>query len=83
VLVDISDPEVICALDRVDAGARLAAARTRDYVELQLARARVQGLRAGVEYAQALYPNDPLIFDSLAPLSPDGAPLLTWIPAAP
>jgi hypothetical protein len=24
------------------------------------------GTRAGVEYAMALYPNDPLIFDSLA-----------------
>ena len=31
--------------------------------------ARVQGLRAGVEYAQALYAHDPLIFDSLAPLT--------------
>ena len=43
--------------------------RARNYVELQLAWARVQGLRAGVEHAQPLYPNDPLIFDSLAPLT--------------
>jgi hypothetical protein len=38
-------------------------------VELQLSRARVLGLRSGVEYAQALFPNDPLVFDSLAPLT--------------
>ena len=38
----------------------------RAYVELQLARARVQGLRAGVGFAIALYPNDPLVVDSLA-----------------
>lgn len=43
--------------------------KTRNYVELQLARARVLGLDAGVDHAQALYPNDPLVFDSLAPLS--------------
>jgi hypothetical protein len=40
----------------------------RQYAELQLTRARLLGLRAGVEYAQALYPNDPLVFDSLAAL---------------
>ncbi len=40
--------------------------RTRPYVELQLARARVWGLRAGGEYAQPLWPNDPLLFPSLA-----------------
>jgi hypothetical protein len=38
----------------------------RQYAELQLTRARLLGLRTGVEYAQALYPNDPLVFDSLA-----------------
>ena len=30
---------------------------------------RVLGLDAGVTHAQALYPNDPLLFDSLAPLT--------------
>jgi LmbE family N-acetylglucosaminyl deacetylase len=43
--------------------------KTRNYVELQVARARVLGLDAGVAHAQALYPNDPLLFDSLAALS--------------
>ena len=40
----------------------------RSHSDLQLARARVHGLRAGVAYAQALYPNDPLVFGSLAGL---------------
>lgn len=43
-------------------------AATRDYVALQLARARVLGLRAGVEYAMALWPAEPLVFDGLAAL---------------
>lgn len=43
-------------------------AQTRHYVEFQEARARVQGGRAGVALAQALYPNDPLLFSSLAAL---------------
>ena len=41
----------------------------RRYVELQLARARFWGMRAGVEYAIALFPNEPLVFDSLAQTS--------------
>ena len=46
-------------------GAHASQLATRNYVELQLARARVSGLRAGVAYAQALYPNDALVFASL------------------
>jgi hypothetical protein len=42
--------------------------RTREYAELQLARARIRGLSAGVMHAQALFPNDPALFDSLLPL---------------
>jgi hypothetical protein len=41
---------------------------TREYVELLLTRARLLGLRAGVGYAQALYPADPLLVDGLAQL---------------
>lgn len=37
----------------------------RSYVDLQLTRARLHGLRAGVEYAIALFPNDPLVVSSL------------------
>jgi LmbE family N-acetylglucosaminyl deacetylase len=43
-------------------------AQTRPYSTLQLARAGVNGARCGVPAAIALYPNDPLVFDSLAPL---------------
>jgi LmbE family N-acetylglucosaminyl deacetylase len=68
VLMDVSDPKVVAAWTAA-MEAHASQLSTRNYVELQLARARVQGLRAGVEYAQALYPNDPLVFGSLAPLA--------------
>jgi len=42
---------------------------TRNYAELQLARARVLGLRSGTGHAQALYSEDPLVFASLEPLA--------------
>ncbi|HEX2100066.1 MAG TPA: hypothetical protein VHF69_05365, partial [Candidatus Synoicihabitans sp.] len=41
---------------------------TRNYVELQLTRARLLGLRAGCAHAWPLFPNDPLVFESLQPL---------------
>jgi hypothetical protein len=40
----------------------------RSYVELQLTRARLRGLRAGIGHAIALFPNDPLVLGSLAEL---------------
>ena len=68
VLLDISSPKVIAAwIAAMEAHATQL--RTRNYVELQLARARAQGLRAGVDHAQPLYPHDALVFDSLAPLT--------------
>ncbi len=42
--------------------------RTRRYVDLQTARARLLGLSAGVEYAQALYPVDDLLLRGLSEL---------------
>jgi N-acetylglucosamine malate deacetylase 1 len=42
--------------------------RTRRYVELQIARARLLGLTTGVEYAQALYPVDDFLINNLAQL---------------
>ncbi len=68
ILMDISDPKDVAAWTAA-MGAHVSQLASRNYVDLQLARARVQGLRAGVEYAQALYPNDPLVFGSLAPLA--------------
>ncbi len=43
--------------------------RTRNYIELQLTRARLNGLRAGVEHAIPLFPADAILVDSLAPLA--------------
>jgi len=68
VLIDISAPEVITAWTQA-MEAHASQMKTRNYVELQLARARVLGFAAGVAHAQALWPNDPLVFDSLASLS--------------
>ena len=44
--------------------------RTRRYLELQTARARVLGLEAGVEYAQALFPTDDFLIQTLGDLPP-------------
>ncbi len=44
--------------------------RTRNYIELQTARARLLGLEAGVEYAQALFPTDDFLFATLGDLPP-------------
>ena len=68
VVVDISEPGVLKAWSAAMA-AHASQLATRNYAELQLARARVLGLRAGVGHAQALFPNDPLVFGSLAPLA--------------
>ena len=43
--------------------------RTRRYVELQIARARLLGLTSGVEYAQALYVTSDLLVNKIADLS--------------
>jgi LmbE family N-acetylglucosaminyl deacetylase len=67
VLVDVSAPEIVSAWTAAMA-AHASQVRARPYVELQLARARFQGWRAGVGHAIALFPNDPLLVGSLAPL---------------
>ncbi len=68
VLIDLSAPGIIAAWTK-SMEAHASQLRTRNYVEFQLARARVCGMGAGLEYAQPLYPNDPLVFDSLTALS--------------
>ncbi len=68
VLIDISEPEVV-GLWQAAMEAHASQMKTRNYVQLQLARARVHGLNAGRQYAQPLWPNDPLVFDSLVPLT--------------
>ena len=44
--------------------------RTRRYIELQTARARLLGLESGVEYAQALYATDDFLIKNLASFLP-------------
>lgn len=57
-LVDVSAPEILSAW-RTAMAAHASQQQTRNYVEFQLTRARLHGLRAGVEYAIPLWPNDP------------------------
>jgi LmbE family N-acetylglucosaminyl deacetylase len=67
ILVDVSAPEVLAAwIAAMEAHATQV--KARPYVEMQLTRARLSGLRAGVGHAIALYPNDPPVVDSLAQL---------------
>lgn len=68
IVMDISAPGVVTAWTAA-MEAHASQMKTRNYVDLQLARARVRGLDAGVAYAQALWPNDPLVFDSLAAIT--------------
>ena len=68
VLIDVSAPEIIAAWTAA-MEVHASQAQTRNYVELQLTRARLRGLRAGIGHAIALFPNDPLVLDSLAQVS--------------
>jgi N-acetylglucosamine malate deacetylase 1 len=68
VLIDVSAPAVVSAWTAA-MSAHKSQTATRNYVELQLTRARLLGARAGIEHAVALFPNDPLVFDSLALLN--------------
>ena len=65
VLIDISSPEIISTWTAA-MRAHTSQTSARNYVELQLTRARLLGARAGIEFASALFPNDPLVFESLA-----------------
>lgn len=67
ICIDISPTEVRATWTAA-MEAHASQGRTRRYAELQLARARALGLRCGVEHAIALFPNDPLLFSSLATL---------------
>jgi LmbE family N-acetylglucosaminyl deacetylase len=64
-LVDVSAPEV---LDAWTAAMKTQVTQTQviNYIELQLTRAHLRGLRAGIGHAIALYPNDPIVIESLA-----------------
>ncbi|MSU49422.1 MAG: hypothetical protein EXS37_10110 [Opitutus sp.] len=65
VLVDLSAPGIVDVWTSA-MEAHASQMKTRNYVELQLTRARLNGLRAGVEHAVPLFPSDALVVDSLA-----------------
>lgn len=68
ILIDVSAPKVL-ATWKAAMEAHATQRQTREYSELQLTRARLHGLLAGVAYAIPLWPNDDLVFDSLEPLA--------------
>lgn len=68
VWIDISDPEIVAAWTAA-MEAHVTQVSARNYVELQLTRSRMLGLRAGVAHAAALFPNDPPVLDSLSSLA--------------
>ncbi len=65
VLIDVSARAILSAWTAA-MRAHASQVSARNYIELQITRARLLGLRAGVEHAIALFPNEPLLFDSLA-----------------
>jgi LmbE family N-acetylglucosaminyl deacetylase len=67
IFFDVSAPEILTAWKSA-MEAHASQMKTRNYVELHLAMARVHGLSAGVEYAIALYSEDPILVDSLKQL---------------
>ena len=67
VFVDVSEPEVVEAWTTA-IHAHASQMKTRDYADLVLTRAHANGLRCGVRCAVPLFPNNPPVFDSLAPL---------------
>jgi LmbE family N-acetylglucosaminyl deacetylase len=65
VLIDVS-PREILQIWEAAMKAHASQVQAKAYIELQVTRARLRGLRAGVGHAIALFPNNPLVFDSLA-----------------
>jgi N-acetylglucosamine malate deacetylase 1 len=67
VLMDVSAQPVVAAWTSA-MEAHATQAKTRRYVGLHLARAKMHGVRCGAGHAIQLFPNDPLVCDSLATL---------------
>jgi len=67
VLMDVSAADVVAAWT-ASMEAHATQAKTRRYVGLHLARAKMHGVRCGAGHAIQLFPNDPLVCDSLATL---------------
>ena len=67
VLMDVSAHPVVAAWTAA-MDAHASQAKTRRYVGLHLARAKMHGVRCGAGHAIQLFPNDPLVCESLATL---------------
>ena len=65
VLIDVSASEIISTWTEA-MKAHASQTSARNYIELQLTRARLHGARAGIDFASGLFPNEPLVFESLA-----------------
>ena len=65
VLLDVSALEIL-AVWTAAMKAHASQVRARNYIELQLARAHLLGVRAGIGHAIALFPNEPLLFKNLS-----------------
>jgi N-acetylglucosamine malate deacetylase 1 len=65
IIIDISAPKFVRAWTAA-MEAHETQVSARNYIELQLLRARLLGARAGVDLAIALFPNEPLMLGSLA-----------------
>jgi N-acetylglucosamine malate deacetylase 1 len=65
VLMDVSSPKIL-QIWTAAMETHASQVQAKAYIELQITRARLRGLRAGVQHAIAIFPNDPLVFDSLA-----------------
>ncbi len=68
VLFDVSAPEII-EIWTAAMNAHASQTGARNYVELQLTRARLHGLAADVGYAIPLFPSDAVVVDSLLSIS--------------
>ncbi len=64
ILIDISAPHIVSQWTEA-MQAHETQTKSRNYIDLQLTRARLAGIQAGVEYAIQLFPNDTLVFESL------------------
>jgi LmbE family N-acetylglucosaminyl deacetylase len=67
VLVGVADKKVLSAWTKA-MRSHASQLKSRQYIELQLARAQVNGLRAGMSHAIAIYPNEPIVLDRLSRL---------------
>src|SRR3569833_2673686 len=65
VLIDVSPRETLQAWTAA-MQAHASQVQAHAYIELQFTRARLRGLRTNDKHTIALFPNDPLVFDSLA-----------------